>query len=218
MRQYAILNRGGIEIINLEKTAEAVEGAAGFIEETVRRDGFPLLVATQPAAQARILELAKKFSLPYVINRWAGGIITNFGIVSKRTEYLVKLKRDLASGALDKYTKKERLMLAREMNRLKELFEGLENMPKLPDAMIVIDPVIHHTAVREAKRAGIPIVALSNLDAEPADAAYLVPGNDNSRSSINWFLNRIEEALVAGFAKRTERVDQQEKPSPKNEG
>ncbi len=217
MKQYVILNRGGIELINLEKTAEAMERVVGFVGEVVRGGGLPLLVATQPAAQARVLELAKKLRLPYVVNRWAGGIITNFKVVSKRTEYFLQLRRDLASGALDKYTKKERLLLEREMNRLKELFEGLEYMTKLPDVLITIDPVMHHTAVREAKRAHIPIVALANVDADPASANYLVPGNDSARRSIDWFFNKIEAAIEKGFAARVEKKEQAvaENPSVK---
>ena len=120
MREFILANRGGIEIIDLEKTSEGLEKAIGFIKEKVRNGGLPLFVGTSPAADAEIERIAKEFSLPYVILRWVGGTLTNFKIMSRRVEYLKKLRADLASGAFtDKYTKKERLEMEREVKRLR---------------------------------------------------------------------------------------------------
>ena len=202
MKGYVLTNRGGIEIINLAKTAEALDRAGGFLKEKVKGGGLILLVGAQPAAEDGILKLANKFGLPHVTTRWAGGTITNFKVVSKRIEYLKKLRSDLASGALDKYTKKERLMLEKELSRLVELFGGLENLAKEPDALVVIDPNLHSTAVREANRLKIPIVALANVDADPDTIGYPVPGNDKSCKSINWFLGKVESAIEEGMALR----------------
>ncbi len=215
MKPYVVLNRGGVDIINLDKTLQAMEKAAGFIEEIARNDGLVLLVGTQPAAQQKILTAGKKLRLPYVVNRWPGGAITNFKVLSKRIEYFTKLREDLSSGVMSKYTKKERLMLERELERLRELFEGLETMKKQPDLLIVIDPVLHHTAVREARRAKIPIVALANLDVDPDSVDYLVPGNDNGLKSIDWFLGKVENALSSGLSKKLEKKDKEEKERPK---
>src|SRR3990172_5723578 len=123
MKPYVLINRGGVEIINLQKTVEAMEAAAGFLGEVVCQGGLALFVATQPAAEGEILRIAKKFRFPYVTTRWPGGAITNFKIISGRIEYFKKLRSDLASGAFSHYTKKERLMLERELGRLRELFE-----------------------------------------------------------------------------------------------
>jgi len=199
MRQFVIANRGGIEIVNLQKTAEMLDIATAFIKEKVRSGALVLLVGTMPAAEASVANLAKKFNLPYVSFRWVGGAITNFKIVGKRVEYLKKLRTDLASGALEKYTKKERLELEREMHRLEELMGGLENMTREPDVIVMIDPVLHVTAVREARVKKIPIVAFANVDADPDVVDYLVPGNDKSRKSIEWFLGKVEAAIEEGL-------------------
>lgn len=204
MKQFVLLNRGGIEIIDLGKTADALEAALGFLKEKVREGGLVLLVGTQPAAEAEIVRVAERFHLPYVINRWAGGTITNFKIIVKRIEYFKKLRGDFASGALEKYTKKERLMLEREMERLRELFGGLENLTKEPDVVVIVDPNMHHTAVREANRAKIPVVALGSVDADPDVVDFLVPGNDKARKSTSWFLGKIEAAIAEGIASRAE--------------
>ncbi|MDP2599015.1 MAG: 30S ribosomal protein S2 [Candidatus Liptonbacteria bacterium] len=200
MKPYVLTNRGGIEIINLAKTAEGLEKALAFLKEKIQGGALVLFVGLQPAAEAGIKNIAQKFTVPYVTNRWAGGTITNFKIVSKRIEYFKKLRSDLASGALEKYTKKERLMLEKEMGRLKELFGGLEHLIKEPDVLIVIDPNFHSTAVREAKRLKIPVVALANIDSDPDLIDHLVAGNDNARKSIDWFLGKLEATITEGLA------------------
>ncbi len=203
MKEYILTNRGGIGIINLTKTAEAMDKAVGFLKEKVKSGGLLLIVGTQPPAEGDVLKLAGKFNLPYVTTRWAGGTLTNFKIISKRIEYFKKLRGDLASGALvDKYTKKERLMLEKELSRLTELFGGLEGLTNEPAALIIIDPNLHNTAVHEANRLKIPVIALANVDADPDVVDYLVPGNDKSRKSINWFLGKIESAIEEAIALR----------------
>ncbi len=199
MKPYVLTNRGGIEIINLAKTSEGLEKALAFLREKVQKGALVLLVGMQPAAEEEIMRLARKFEMPYVTNRWAGGTITNFKIVSKRIEYFKKLRSDFASDALLKYTKKERLMLEKEMNRLKELFGGLEHLTKEPDVLIAIDPNLHSTAVREANRLKIPVIALANVDSDPDLIDYLVSGNDNARKSIQWFLGKVEGAIDEGM-------------------
>ena len=202
MREFVLSNRGGIEIINLQKTGEHLEKAMGFIKEKVRHGGMPLLVGTSPAADSGIERLAKEFSLPYVMLRWVGGTLTNFKIISRRVEHLRKLRADLASGALEKYTKKERLEMEREVKRLEELMGGLEAMPREPDLLVVVDPNLHITAVREANIRNIPVVAYANVDADPDVIDYLVPGNDKARMSVSWFLGNVEKAIREGIAER----------------
>ncbi|HVO28720.1 MAG TPA: 30S ribosomal protein S2 [Candidatus Paceibacterota bacterium] len=202
MRQFVIANRGGVEVINLEKTADGLAAALAFVTEKVRDNGVPLLVATQPAAEAALVAAAKKLGIPYVVNRWVGGTLTNYKIVGARVEHLKKLRSDLASGALDKYTKKERVEIDREIKRLEDLMGGLEAMSREPDLLIMIDPNLHATAVREARIRKIPIVALANIDADPDLVDHLVPGNDSAKKSIEWFLGRIEKAIGDGMKQR----------------
>ena len=202
MRQFIMGNRGGIEVINLEKTEEALAHATAFVTEKVRNGGLPLFVATEPAAETSIVAIAKKFAMPYATNRWVGGTITNFKIILARVDHLKKLRADLASGALDKYTKKERVEIDREIHRLEELMGGLETLPREPDLMIMIDPNLHSTAVREARIKKIQIVAFANIDADPDLIDYLVPGNDKAKKSIDWFLAKIEKAIEEGVKLR----------------
>ena len=203
MREFILANRGGIEIVNLQKTAEGLEKAAAFVKEKIRNGGSALFVGTSPAADVSIERIAKEFSMPYVVLRWVGGTITNFKIIAARVEHLKKLRSDLASGVLtDKYTKKERLEMEREVHRLEELMGGLETMSREPELLVVIDPNLHTTAVREAKIKHIPVVALANVDADPDVIDYLVPGNNKARTSVSWFLGNIEKAIREGIAAR----------------
>jgi small subunit ribosomal protein S2 len=203
MRSYVLTNRGGIEIINLQKTSEALVEAMAFVKEKAKAGAMMLFVGTEPAAEASILKIATKFKMPYVNLRWIGGSITNYKIISSRVDYLKKVRADLASGALvDKYTKKERLEMEREVKRLESLMGGLENLSREPEVLIMIDPDLHDTAVREAVIKKIPIVALANVDANPDVIDYLVPGNDKARKSIEWFLGHVEKAIEEGEAAR----------------
>jgi len=203
MRPFVLANRGGIEIINLQKTEELMDEAAAFIKEKARNNGLVLLVGTEPAAEVSVKALAKKLGIPYVTTRWVGGAITNFKIINKRVEHLKTLRTDLASGALvSKYTKKERLEMEREMNRLEELMGGLEAMTKEPDLVVIIDPILHHTALSEANTKKISVVALANVDADPDKISYIVPGNDKARKSIEWFLERVGKAYEEGVKLR----------------
>ena len=197
MKSYVLTNRGGLEIINLHKTKEGCERVTNFIKEKAREGGLVLFVGTQPAAVG-IEDLAKKYGFPFVIKRWLGGTLTNFKIISRRVEYYKKLRSNMASGAYDKYTKKERVKIDGEIRRLEELMGGLENLERLPDFIVVIDPSFHHTAVREANRSKIPVVTLADVNGDPDGLDYFVVGNNKARKSVQWFLARIEEALNEG--------------------
>lgn len=195
MRPSILATRNDIEIIDLEKTLESLEGALKFISEKVKAKGTILAVGTQPQAVEGVLKLAKEFGMPYVTVRWLGGLLTNFKVLSKRIEYYKKLKSDLKTGGLEKYTKKERLGFERETRRMEELFGGLENYAALPDALLVIDPNSHLAAVREARKLKIPVVAYVNTDADPDFTNYPVVGNTKARTSVNWFLEKVGDAI-----------------------
>jgi small subunit ribosomal protein S2 len=198
MKPWVLANRGGIEIVNLAKTAEELARAQSFVKEKAASGGLFLFVGTQPAAQDALQSVAAEFTMPYVVHRWVGGALTNFKVISQRVEYMKKLRSGLASGAYDKYTKKERLEIERELGRLLELMAGLEGLSRLPDALIVIDPVVHMTAMREARQLAIPVVALADTDTNPEELAYPVPGNAKSRKSIEWFLGKVKAAVAEG--------------------
>ena len=205
MRPYILTRRGDIEIINLTKTAYGLDRAAAFLREKTKENAMVLLVATQPHAE-EIKNLAIEFNFPYVVKRWIGGTLTNFKIISLRVEHFKKLKSDLASGVFGSYTKKERARVETEIKKLEELIGGLENMSRRPDLVLIIDSHPHETAVREARRLRIPIVAFSNIDSDPDQVDYLVPGNASSRKSVNWFLGKVREAIKEGEQARLTSV------------
>jgi small subunit ribosomal protein S2 len=136
---------------------------------------------------------ADKLDAPCVVERCLGGTITNFNTIFKRLQYYLKLKADRAAGKLEKYTKKERLQFDREIARMEKLFSGLEKLEKIPDALLVVDAALknHHTAVREANRMKIPVIAIINSDNDPDQISYPIPGNTRARASVEWVLNKI---------------------------
>jgi len=198
MKASVLTNRGGIEIINLAKTLEGLGGALAFLKEKVRQGGSVLMVGTQPSAQEGVAKLAAKFGFPYVVTRWLGGTLTNFKIIFKRVEYLKKRKTDRAAGAFQKYTKKEQLEIEREIGKLEEVLGGLVNLAKEPDVLLIIDPIVHATAVREANKLKLPIVSFADVDANPDILDYVVVGNNKSKKSIEWFLASAEKAIEEG--------------------
>jgi small subunit ribosomal protein S2 len=201
MRPFVFANRAGIEIINLQKTADSLEKAIEFVKDMMSKGKeLGLVVGTEPAAESAVRSLADRFNFPFVTARWVGGTITNFPIISKRIDHLKKTRAGLASGAFEAYTKKERLDMDREVKRLEVLMGGLENLSREPDFVIIVNPVVNVTAVREARRRKIPIIAFANVDADPDMIDHLVPGNDKAKLSITWFMEKMEKAIAEGIA------------------
>lgn len=196
-KQYIFSTRNGVEIIDLGQTLSALETAAEFAKNQIKDKKMILFVATQPAAREAVEALANKFNLSYINERWIGGLLTNFKIVGQRIEHFKKTQADLEKGKFDKYTKKERVMISRDVERMKKIFTGLENMSKLPDAIFIVDPSIkgHMIALREAKITNVPIIAILDSDDDPDSVDYPIPANDHSKSSINWIIDKIEEKL-----------------------
>ena len=201
MKPFILTNRNGIEIVDLEKTTESLERAMAFIEERVAKGGLVLFAATQPAAMA-IRPLADEFGFPVVTSRWLGGTLTNFSIISRRINHFMKLKSDWAANAFEKYTKKERVVIEKDIARLTETMSGLETLVSRPDILIVIDSNMHLTAVREARVLHIPIVGFVNTDSDPSLIDYPIVGNNKAKMSIEWFLGKTREAIKKGKAKQ----------------
>lgn len=198
MKPYILANRNNIEILDVDKIKIALAEALGAVKQAASRGGTMILLGTQPAAILVVRKFAEEFGYPVVTRRWLGGSLTNFKVISRRVEYWKKLKSDLVEGKFKDYTKKERLDFEKEAARLDETLSGLENMTTRPELLLVIDPVAHRTAVLEAIRLNIPVVALTNTDADPDMVTYMVPGNTKARTSIEWFLGKIAEAVREG--------------------
>jgi len=196
-KPFIFVNRNNVEIIDLNLTLDKLEQAIEFLKNKTKEKATILVVATQPAAREAIEKLTKEFNFSYINSRWIGGLLTNFNILSKRIEYFKKVQADFEKGEFEKYTKKERQKINKNILKMKKLFGGLENLSKKPDVVFIIDPSIkgHRTAVREANRIGVPIVAILDSDDDPNLVAYPIPANDHAKISIDWLINKIIEKL-----------------------
>ncbi|MCL4437705.1 30S ribosomal protein S2 [Patescibacteria group bacterium] len=195
MRDFVFANRGGIDVIDLNKTLEKLNQALEFLRDKVKNGAVVMFVGIHPAATG-IEEIAKELGCPFVMNRWLGGTLTNYKILSSRLNYFRKLEKDFKENAFENYPKKERVKIQKEIERLSRNFYGLENFDRLPDVLVVINPLIHQSAILEAKKINIPVVVFSNIDANPAGIDYLIPGNDLGSASVNWFLNQIKKGVL----------------------
>ncbi|PIR70113.1 MAG: 30S ribosomal protein S2 [Candidatus Niyogibacteria bacterium CG10_big_fil_rev_8_21_14_0_10_42_19] len=201
MKPYIFGQRNGVEVFDLEKVRDNLKDALAFIAELSGQGKNMILVGTKVAARGSIEKAARDLGLPYVSNRWIGGTLTNFNMIRKRIDYFENLKEDKKSGALEeKYTKKEVLRLSEKIIKLEVIFGGVASLKKLPDALFIVDPEEEITAVREARRLSIPIIGLASNDNNPDEVTYLIPGNDSSRASINFIIERVSEAWQKGKA------------------
>jgi len=191
---YVYAVRNGVEIIDLVKTAKAIEVVAQFLKEEKAKGKSFVIVATQPAAQEAAARLSAALGdCPYVVYKWIGGLLSNFAIISKRLEYYKKRKKDFAEGRFEKYTKRERLLIEREISKMNNKFKGLEDFTQMPDILFVIDGSLrgHKTAMREAKLKRIQCVGIIDSDDNPEEFDYFVPANDHSKSSVDLVVDRI---------------------------
>ena len=195
MKPFIFATRNNVEIIDLEKTITHLERAKSFLNDIMARKGRILFVATQPSAREPMRALAEKFGMSYVVHRWLGGTLTNFKTINARINYFKNLREEEATGALQKYTKKERVKFNKEIGRMRTLFGGLEVLTQLPDVLFVINADLHETAVREARRMNIPVVALISTNQDPDCVGYPIPGNDTAPASIKWTLDTISKDL-----------------------
>lgn len=201
MRDVIFTNRGNIEIIDLIKTISFLKTAMDFISEEVGKGGKILFVGTQPAVKSLIKEAADKFDFPYVNERWIGGTLTNFNVIKKRVDYFKDLKLKRENKELGQYTKKERMEIDKEIERMEKNFSGIAIMNKLPEVLFVINLNFHRIVIREAKRMKIPIVGVVNTDADYKEVDYPIPANDNSMKATRWILERLERAIEEGKKK-----------------
>jgi len=197
-KRYIFGTRNGVEIIDLSQTLSALDSWIEILKNELKQGKSVLIVATQPAATEAVENLAKKFNFSFINDRWIGGLLTNFKVVGQRLEYFKKIQSDFEKGEFDKYTKKERVMINRNIFRMRKMFTGLENLVRLPDIIFVIDPSLkgHTTAIREAKRMKIKVAAILDSDDDPDLVNWQIPANDHAKMSIDWIINRIEKGLA----------------------
>lgn len=193
-------SKSGVEIFDLEKTKTALESAEAFVKSLAQSGKILLFVGGKSEAREAVKNGAEKLSLPAVFSRWIGGTLTNFANIRARIDKMLDLISKREKGELAKYTKKERLLIDREVTKLEEMFGGLVSLKSLPGAVFVVDPGKEYIAVTEAKKEGIPVVALASSDCDFSKVDYVIPGNDASRQSIAFFVDRIVAAYESGKA------------------
>jgi small subunit ribosomal protein S2 len=186
------------DIINLEKTNEMLEKASQFIKSLGAKNKIVLFVGTKPEAKETIKNVALSLNMPYVNERWIGGTLSNFTEIKKRINELENYRKEDKEGGLEKYTKKERLVMAKKMERLSRYYSGLVGVKKMPDALFIIDTRAEHIANTEARKSDVPVIALINSDSNIKGIDYPIVGNDSGIPSIKLFTTSIGNAYKAG--------------------
>ncbi len=197
---YIFSTKNGVDIINIEKTHDLFLKALEAVTNFAQSGKTIMFVGTKSEARHQVTEAALALNMPYVSERWVGGTLTNFPEIKKRIIKLLDLREQKEKGGLEKYTKKERLMIDREMDDMTKNFQGVTGITKVPDCLFVIDPKKEHIAVIEAKKIKIPIIAVLNTDCNLKEIDYPIVANDASVSSISFFVSRIKEAYEKGSA------------------
>jgi small subunit ribosomal protein S2 len=196
MKPYLFGTRNGIHIIDLEKTAEKLKEALSFIQQLMVEEKTLLLIGTKIQFKDLVKSISQECSLPCVSERWLGGTFSNFETIKKRIDYFKQLEKEKAAGELEKYTKKERLEIDKKLKELETKVGGIKELTKLPDAIFVLDMVKDKLAIREARKKGITIIALSDTSCDPTLADYAIPTNDDAVSSVKYILDKVKEVIL----------------------
>lgn len=198
MKPFIYTERNGIHIIDLQKTVEYGEKAYLAVLDIVANGGTVLFIGTKKQAQDVIAKEAERCHMPSVTTRWLGGTLTNFRTIRNNITRLKKIEKMEADGTLERFTKKEASQILRQKERLLRLIGGIQDLNKLPDALFIIDPRKEHIAVKEAKKVGIPVVAIVDSNCDPTLIDYPIPGNDDAIRAISLFTRMIADAVIEG--------------------
>ena len=207
MAPYIYGHRNKIHIINLEKTLPAFEDAMKFVRQLASKRGSILMVGTKRQAREVIAQEAQRAGMPYVDQRWLGGMLTNFKTVKSSLKKLKDMQAQKEAG-MDQMSKKEGLMFERELTKLEKDIGGIQDMTALPDAMFVIDVGYHKIAVAEAKKLGIPVIGVVDTNHSPEDIDYVIPGNDDSAKAVALYARAVADAVLEGKAAAVTEVAQ----------
>ena len=198
MAPYIFGHRNKIHIVNLEKTMEKYNEAMGYVRRLSSQGGAILLVGTKRQAREIIAEEAQRAGMPYVDERWLGGMLTNFKTVKQSIKRLKDMEASVEEGALERMSKKDALMLTRELGKLEKSIGGIKDMTRLPDALFVVDVGYHKIAITEANKLGIPVIAVVDTNHSPEGVDYLIPGNDDSSRAIRLYARGVADAVLEG--------------------
>lgn len=213
MRPYIYGERNGIHIIDLRQTVSQVADAQEFVKQIAINGGSVLFVGTKKQAQSAVADAAQRSGQPYVNYRWLGGMLTNFQTIQKRVFYMKELSRLEETGEMNARPKKERLKLRRELEKLERNLGGVANMSRLPGAVFIVDVNTEETAVREADRLGIPIIALVDSNSDPDPIDHVIPGNDDAIRAADLIAGALADAIIEG-----KEIAAKKKPDKKDNG
>jgi small subunit ribosomal protein S2 len=208
MANFIFGHRNKIHIINLEKTLAKYLEAIAFVKKLSAKKGTVLFVSTKRQAREIIAEEARRAGMPYVDERWLGGMLTNFKTVKLSIKRLKDLEQMFLDGSFEKMTKKEALMARRELEKLQKSMGGIKDMPGLPDAIFVIDVGFHKLAITEASKLGIPVVGVVDTNHSPEGVDYVIPGNDDSSRAIRLYARGVADAVLEGRSQSLTELEQ----------
>jgi len=203
MKRFIFTDRNGIYIIDLQQTLTYIDTAYEFVKETVAHGGTILFIGTKKQAQEAVAEQAQRVGMPYVNQRWLGGMLTNFSTVHKRLQRLKELETIEQTGGATVMTKKESLILQRERLKLERTLGGIRDMQRVPSAVWIVDTKKEHIAVGEARKLGIPVVAILDTNCDPDEVDYKIPGNDDAIRSVALLTRVVADAVAEGLIARS---------------
>jgi small subunit ribosomal protein S2 len=209
MKPYIFTERNGIHIIDLQKTVKALEQAYALVRDTVSEGGSVLFVGTKRQAQEMIQAEAVRCGMPYVTDRWLGGMLTNWRTIRQRLNELERLERMRDSGDFGRITKKEALILTRKIERLEAILGGIRQMTRLPDTLFVVDVMREETAIHEANLLNIPVIGMVDTNCDPRQVDYVIPSNDDAIRAIKLMVSKIADAVLEGKALRKDEVEEE---------
>ena len=215
MAPYIFMERNGIHIIDLYKTVAKVEEAANALRQMAKSGKKVLFVGTKKQAHEAIAEKAGALGMPFVIERWPGGMLTNFPTIRKAVKKMTTIDKMAKDGTFDNLSKREKLQITRQRNKLEKNLGSIADLNRLPSALFVVDVCKEHIAVAEANRLGIPVFAIVDTNSNPADVDYVIPANDDASKSIELILDTVCAAMAEGLEER--KVEKTDAPEDKDE-
>lgn len=210
MAKYIFAERNGIYIIDLQKTLRSLQTACEFVQEIAARNGSVLFVGTKKQSKDTVMDEATRCQMFYVNHRWLGGMLTNYQTIRRSIQRLEKIEADEASEVFDQLPKKEVVRLNREKSKLTNTLAGIRDMRRLPEAVIITDTRKEHTAVLEANKLSIPVIAIVDTNCDPDPISYQIPGNDDAIRAIRLICSVLATAVIEGRASALEGLDEQE--------
>jgi small subunit ribosomal protein S2 len=200
MAPYIYTQRNNIHIFDLEKTKAKLGEALAYVKDLASKGGTVLFIGNKRQAREAVKKAAESCGMPYIVTRWLGGTFTNFKTIQKTIRKMEKLERLVAEGEIAKYTKKERLMIAREIEKMRNFFSGIKDMKKLPDAIFVIDVKFDKIPVIEARQSRVKVIGLTDTNSDPSTVDYVIPSNDDSIKVIEYMSEAMADAIKEGKA------------------